>query len=90
MSKTKQRDPAITIALEYERAVLDALREIKEGTDGEKQIATCLRFGAALAATHALPPADYNRSMTWSTKRGRIPEGGWQTIQKALETFLAK
>jgi hypothetical protein len=49
--------------LEYESATLDALRTL-DGTDGEAQIAACLRFTDALAAMGAMP--DRDRGLTYS------------------------
>jgi hypothetical protein len=59
-------------ALEYEDATLEALRAL-DGTDGEKQVAACLRFVAALEATNALPATERDRGLTYLVQRGRIP-----------------
>jgi hypothetical protein len=48
--------PVIATALEYESAILDALRAL-DGTDSEAQIAACLRFTDALAAMEPCPTA---------------------------------
>jgi hypothetical protein len=52
----KSHDPVIATALEYESAILDALQTL-DGTDGEAQIAACLRFTDALAAMEPCPTA---------------------------------
>jgi hypothetical protein len=48
------RHPVIVAALEYESATLDAL-EALGGTDGDAQIAACVRFVDALQAMDVMP-----------------------------------
>jgi hypothetical protein len=83
---SKLRDPVVVAALEYERATLRALRALS-GTDGEAQRAACLRFADAVAAIEGMPAQDHQRSLTYLTRRGRIPDHAWRLIAAALEAF---
>jgi hypothetical protein len=83
----KTHEPTIATALEYESAVLDALRTLG-GTDSEAQIAACLRFSDALAAMVAMP--DRDRGLTYLMQRRRIPDFAWKRIDAAMEIFAAE
>ena len=82
----KSHDPVIATPLEYESATLDALRTL-DGTDGEAQIAACLRFTDALAATGAMP--DRDRGLTYLMQRGRIPDFAWRRVHDAMKIMAA-
>jgi hypothetical protein len=83
-----ESNPVIAAALEYESATLDALRAL-DGTDGDAQIAACLRFADALAVITALPAEDHNHSLTFLTRRGLIPSFAWKQIHAAMEILAA-
>ena len=72
--------------LEYESATLDALRALN-GTDGDAQLAACLRFVDALQAIDAMP--DRDRGLTYLMQRKRIPNFAWKRIHAAMEIFAA-
>ena len=82
----KTHEPTIATALEYESAVLDALRTLG-GTDSEAQIAACVRFVDAMQAMDAMP--DRDRGLTYLIQRGRIPDFAWKRIHAAMEIFAA-
>ena len=82
----KPRDPVIVAALDYESATLHALRALN-GTDGETQRAACLRWADAVAVIQAMPVQDYNRGLTFVTRRGHVPDHAWRLIAAALEIF---
>jgi hypothetical protein len=79
-------DPVIAAALEYESATLDALRAL-DGTDGDAQLAACLRFVDALQAIDAMPERD--RGLTYLMQRGRIPDFAWRRIHDAMKIMAA-
>ena len=79
-------DSVIAAALEYESATLDALRALN-GTDGDAQLAACLRFVDALQAIDAMP--DRDRGLTYLMQRKRIPNFAWKRIHAAMEIFAA-
>ena len=83
----KRGDPVIAAALEYERAILDALAML-DGTDSEAQkAAACVRFIKALQAMDAMP--DRDRGLTYLMQRGRVPNFAWKRIHAAMEILAA-
>jgi hypothetical protein len=79
-------DSVIAAALEYESATVDALRAL-DGTDGDAQLAACLRFVDALQAIDAM--AERDRGLTYLMQRGRIPDFGWRRIHDAMKIMAA-
>lgn len=82
-------DPVIGVALDYERAVLDALAALR-GANTAEQRAACLRYAEATKTIGALSSADYQLVEAWLTKRNRIPKHAVGTLVTALEAFAAR
>jgi hypothetical protein len=86
--RTKQpRDPAITSALKYERATLDALR-ILDGADVEAKRKACLLWGVAYSAINSLSNQDLDRAAAHLLQRGRISEADCMRVLDALDGFV--
>jgi hypothetical protein len=65
------------------------LRRALNGTDGEEQVAACLRFVAALEATNALPAKERDRSLACLVHRRCIPDFAWMRIHAAIQLLAA-
>lgn len=80
-------DPAMTLALTYEQAVLDCLESFKDGDNLRAQAEACARFADAMEAYMALPRSTHQRAQRELDRRGKITGREWQLIQQRMITL---
>jgi hypothetical protein len=76
-------DPAVTVALAYEAAVLGAMASFRK-TDLPAQAAACLRFADQMERFMGLAPDDHARGESALKERRKITGREWQTIQDRM------
>jgi hypothetical protein len=82
----KLRAPLITLAREYESAILDASRALASKSWAAQQ-AACVRFVRAYAAIYALSAADYNSVGLYLTDRARFCADDVAAVLEATEAL---
>ena len=75
------------MALDYERAVLDAIHVAEEGRV-DAQLPACMMFAVALTRMYTLPTPEVDEAVRFLDERGQIPEGARPALSRWLHGMM--